>query len=800
MRDSNHSRILRFIVPEIKCSSCKDAIRNLILFDDKIQASAVCVDIIKHEVTVGIHTNDQRSDRDILDRIQTVLSEGGFTLTPAKPLWHYIVKGVAGSVIGLILLILAASGVVIPFIPLAVFSCVMMALTIYLGWEVYRSAFTSLKTFFKTKRLNMDVLFVMSTLTALAVSLASLFVPWLPMMFDAALLILSFRQIGIALEERARRKIVSGLNFLDRLPSRVIKIQNGKRKEINIRDIEPNDLILVKQDEIIPVDGIAEQECQVYQTIYNGNPHPVIVKGGEYLLSGTRVAQGELMVSAKKSVNESYLAITEKYVDEIQQKRAPIEKTTDKILSYFVPFVLGIAAVAGIVLFSLSLPILAIQCIVATLVTACPCTLGFIVPLIMNIGIRKGQEKGITFKGGNAIEMASRIDCLVFDLHGTLTLGKKSCQRIVSLTDAMTQTDILKVIYLLEKNEKHAVACTLYQYAENNLATLFPQSIVTHKVSDYAGVQGWIDGNCYTLGNATWMMNHHIPFQQAMRPMIYLAKNNHVIAEIEVEDALREDARETIQALRQSGKDVYLCTGSDDQTAHYYAKQLGIAEDHVQPNCIPYDQASVLGLNQLSKVTFIHQLKQNGHDVAFIGDGGNDTPAVASAFGIAIAGRSDEKTEDCAHALIQGPLLRPLLHLFYVASKTVRNIKVSLGISLAYNMSGLLLASGILIGVGFVIHPALGALLMVLQVCLMLGIAYYFRKQSYDVLEKKDKSTHASSFWHVLHCIGMNKTVLPLNRNPSRSTTFSRNHDRSQPVCVSNTEVLQPSLRFPMQQ
>ncbi|OGT55423.1 MAG: hypothetical protein A3F43_03790 [Gammaproteobacteria bacterium RIFCSPHIGHO2_12_FULL_42_10] len=786
-------RIIRFRIPEIVCPNCAQSIRTLLGNDLNIAPKTVYIDIPTKEVAIVIDSDRPESDHMIMQHVKNAL-QPMFTLSPTRLIWPLILKGILGTIAGIALVVLMVGGWGIPLIGSVLIAAVSSVLTLYLGWNIYQSAFLTL---FKTRRLNMDALFTISTLVALVVSIVACFVPGLPMMFDAALLILGFRQLGLAIEESAKKKILTGLTFDDRMPRVVAKFEDDQWKEVSVGSLKAGDVITIPKGEVIPVDGRCDDACSfVHETNYNGNPDPIAISRGRLLRSGCRVGQtvSSMQMTVLKTYDESYHMKIDNMIFDLQNKRASVEKTADKILRYFVPIVIIIACIAGIVVGCFFPPALAIQCVVATLVSACPCTLGFIIPLVVNVGIKKGREQGVFFKGGEPLEATAEVNTIVFDLNGTLTTGQKTVNSVSIMPDAIDSSSaIMKILTLLESRAKdsHTVAEVILDYTQKRLTEPLTEAERDSATVEtlHSGVIGRIADEEYLLGNMTMMRERGVQIASAVSEgeivgvdqVIYLAKGNRVLAKINISDPLRKDASAVICALKKSGKDVHLCTGSDEVTAAHYANQLGIPVRNIQFNCIPCDvivnqnvrnekMASLAHQNDIiarkTKLKVIQDLQKLGRKVAFIGDGGNDAPAMTACLGIAVqSDTTDAVTEAEASVLIQGPRLRPLLAAFAVSCQTIRNIKLSLGVSLAYNMTTLLLAGGLLVSIGFVLNPAVGVLLMIAQACLLLGMTYYYQRKPLKLPSER----------------GMNSTnrVLPILVNDSpRSTVTVRNEQR----------------------
>lgn len=626
-------------------------------------------------------------------------------------------------------------------LPLASIS---VLLTFILGANSYYDAWSKLT---KTRTLTMDSLFALSTAAILIVSVASLFVPWLPMMFDAALLIYGFRHIGIAIEESLKEKI-SSTKFLDRAPKTVRLQTIDGSKSISLKKIKINDIIIINPGELIPLDGVCLDERSIYNTIISGSPLPRLLQINNVVLAGMRLAHDAkpLTIRVSKNAHESYLARLDAHIEQSILEKAPIELKTGTILNYFIPAVLGLAVLAGIVIGFYFTPALAIQTAVSVLVSACPCTLGLITPLAVKTGIHKAAEHGVQFKSAKSLQLAEQIDTVIFDLNGTLTTGIPKVTQFTTAiqSNQLSNSELLAICAALEEESNHPIGKAIFSYAKEKE----PEKLEVTELekSHHSGVSGQINGKKYTLGSLTLMHeqgivlpdNMTLPVLDSGDHLIFLAQEHRVIGFIKITDPLRDDAYRTINSLTAMGKQVHLCTGADKETAARYAKALGIKE--VVAECIA-----------TSKTDHIQSLRKKGQKVAMIGDAGNDAPAMAACdFGIAIASLGgDELTQQKADAVIHNGCLLPIASAFAISKQAVSNIKQNLGMSLGYNLAALFISSGFSLAIGFMMNPAIGVTLMILQACFILLNVYRFKKQPLEHLQETSHSAQEASYKEI---------------------------------------------------
>lgn len=768
-----------FYINGMTCGGCASIIENALL-----DAYSTRLELFKADTTskdpkktiIMLADQDKEKHKDTWERIRKQIEELGYNCEPyeylpideqeqtqdtisTEPLvepqskfqefidWgkslitsHWF-QGILGCSVGIALLIamLATGGLPLAaMIPLASISII---LTLTLGANSYYDAW---KKFVNSQTLTMDSLFAISTISVMVISLVSFFVPWLPMMFDVGLLIYGFRHIGIAIEETIKEKI-SSAKFQDRAPKIVdVRLQNTLIKT-PLFQIKPDDIIVINPGEIIPLDGICLEETWLYNTITTGAILPRRFSPESKVLAGMRVAENgrPLAIKVTSTLKESYLARLDANIAQSIAQKTPLEIQTQQVLTYFIPAVIGLAITSGVIV-SLFFPAaLAIQCAISVLVSACPCTLGLIIPLAVKTGVNKAAEYGIQFKKAQ-IQDPEQIDTVVFDLNGTLTLGVPTVTYYSPLANTDISPDqLLNICDALEKESLHPVGKAIYSYTQKNCTR--KTGTATLDASHHSGVTGTIDGVQYTIGSRTLMEEKGISVAaieesvtlEAGESMIFIARRDPQttqdtpIGYIVVTDPLRKDAKQMIDALIKMGKEVILCTGADEKTAMRYAKALGITKVHASCTATHIEEGD------RSKPAFIHSLKKSGHVVAMVGDAANDAQALGeSDFGIAILSHdSDELTRQHAGAIIQSDSLLPIVNIFAIARQTVTNINQNLLLSFAYNFVSILLAGGLLLAVGITVPPALGVVFMALQACTVLLNVYLFKNEPLDYVQ-----------------------------------------------------------------
>ena len=329
--------------------------------------------------------------------------------------------GALGCLAGIAVLITCLTAGALPLAAMIPLVSLSVLLTLILGANSYYQAWSKLT---KSHTLTMDSLFALSTAVIVIVSIASLFVPWLPMMFEAGLLIYGFRHIGIALENTIKEKIGSA-KFQDRAPKTVRLQTQGGLVDTPLAQIQPDQIIMVNPGEIIPLDGVCEDESIIYNTIITGATLPRYFFPNDEVpnykvLAGMRLAEHNtkpLKIRVTKTQKQSYLARLDAGIEQAALEKSPIELKTGKLLGYFIPTVIALAVISGIIIGLFFSPALGIVCAVSVLVCACPCTLGLITPFAVKTGMYKAAENGVQFKSAKTLQQAEQIDTVIFDLN-----------------------------------------------------------------------------------------------------------------------------------------------------------------------------------------------------------------------------------------------------------------------------------------------------------------------------------------------------------------------------------------------
>lgn len=650
---------------------------------------------------------------------------------------NHWMKALFGLLWGAGLLVFTLSGVALPFMAYAALTAATSLVTLYLGIGVYSAAWNALLA----QRWNSNTLYSISTLTILAISILSIFIPGLPVMVEAAPLVLGFWHLGEGIEHTLLGEINKKLDVRDGMPLKV-RMKAESTRDVLVTSLQRDDIIIVNSGDIIPVDGICQSEVFMDTASINGSPELKRFTRGKAIKSGMRVAPHSqaLEMRVTESYKNSYLSLVAQNLKKADNQKAPMELFADKILHYFIPGLIGIALASGVIIGTFFTPALALECVVAVLVSACPCALSLITPMAVKIGIKKALEKGVYFKNGRALQASADIDSVVFDLNGTLTQGN-----VVVKSLSITDTRYLPYIALLEAQSSHPVAKVIQSYIEQKKGYVKKNMTITAvDKSHHSGVAAQINGELFIIGNGPMLKEYGItsieaPYDNTQNGSIYIVCGKRVVGQIALEDPLREDAVATIKQLQGLGKTVHICTGADAVFAEHYAKTLGISPQHICANAV----ALLTKPGEVSKSDYVQKLQREGHKVAMVGDAANDVTAIAySNIGIAI--KSDigaEVTQQRAGITLQQGLLYPIVTAFDVAKKTTQNITQNLFISLTYNTVITSVAAGLFVSLGFALNPALGVALMVLESTIVLANLYRLKHQNIQSLKTQPLST-----------------------------------------------------------
>ena len=566
--------------------------------------------------------------------------------------------------------------------------------------------------------------------------------------FESAGTILTLITVGKYLETKAKGKTSDAISKLINLaPKTAVVIRNEKEIEIKTEEIVKGEIVIIKPGTSIPVDGIIiDGNSSVDQSSITGESIPVDKKIGDNVISGTINKNGYLKIQATKVGNDTTLSQIIKLVEEASNSKAPISKLADKVSGIFVPCVITIAIIATIIWLLLGQSFeFALSIGIAVLVISCPCALGLATPVAIMVGTGKGAQNGILIKSAESLELLHKIDTVVLDKTGTITEGKPVVTDII--TD-LEKNEMLKIAASLEKQSEHPLGQAVVEELENKNLELLP--IEDFKAISGRGIKGIINGATYYGGNIAFMQENNINVGELLnksktlleqgKTVLYFAKENCVIGIIGVADTIKQKSMQAIDELKNKNIEVVMITGDNKIVAEAIGKQLGI--DKVISEVLPQD-----------KEKEVEKLQKQGKNVAFVGDGINDSPALVKAdVGLAIGSGTDIAIESADVVLVKNNLL-DVVTAINLSKAVIKNIKINLFWAFFYNAIGIPVAAGIFyLKFGFKLSPMIGALAMSFSsVCVVtnaLRLKKFRAKYNYDnkqidnLIEKKEEKVN----------------------------------------------------------
>lgn len=591
------------------------------------------------------------------------------------------------------------------------------------GRDFFKNAFSQAKQ----GRANMDTLVAMSTGVAFLYSLFVLLFPETAhrlgihdhLYFEAAAVVVTFILLGKLLEEKAKSNTSSALKKLIGLQPKTVTLINELHEEriVPIAYVVKGDTILVKPGEKVSVDGtVVSGSSFVDESMITGEPLGVEKNAGSKVFAGTINQKGSFVFKAEKVGGDTVLGQIIKMVQQAQGSKAPVQKLVDKVAGIFVPLVISIALLSFIFWFFISKEhsfTLGLQAFVSVLVISCPCALGLATPTAIMVGIGKGAENGILIKDAESLELGHKVNAVVLDKTGTITYGKPELTDISWMEGEETKEN-LDLLYQIERLSEHPLAESVVQYYKKNYHPA--ESVVSINIENQTGrgIKAFANGYEFNIGNLELMkengiqvapnlMNKFIEWSDQAKTVIFCAKNKSVLAVMAMADLIRENSANAVKQLKEKGVPVYLLTGDHQSSAAAIAKQAGIDQFHW--SMLPSDKDS-----------FIRQLQANRKIVAAVGDGINDTQALAQADVSIAMGKGSDIAIDVAKMTIISSDLIKIPAALKLSSKTVKTIKQNLFWAFIYNAISIPIAAGILFPItGFMLNPMIAGLAMALS-------------------------------------------------------------------------------------
>ncbi len=573
----------------------------------------------------------------------------------------------------------------------------------------------------KHRTVSMDTLVALSTGVAYLFSMFNTLFPqfWhqrgleAHVYFEAAAVIITFILLGRLLEEKAKGNTSAALKKLIGLQPKTVTLITGQaeQKQIPVEEVKIGNIILAKPGEKIAVDGkVTYGSSYVDESMLSGEPVPVLKQQHDKVYAGTINQKGSFQFQAEKVGDETMLAQIIQMVKDAQGSKAPVQKLADKIASVFVPVVMSIALLSFIVWniadgtngFTHGL-----LAMITVLIIACPCALGLATPTAIMVGIGKGAENGILIKNAESIELAKKVNAVVLDKTGTITEGRPEVTDILWLNE----NDLAKaILYSLEKQSEHPLAEAIVNH--------FGNAKTTH-ISDFKsitgkGVRAVAEGKTWFAGNKRLLEENNIHIDSTLletakkwsanaKTVIWFADSENAVAAVAIADKIKENSAEAIHRLQNSGIEVYMLTGDNENTAKAIASQAGI--NYFKAETLPGEKAE-----------FIKKLQGEGKIVAMAGDGINDSAALAQAdVGIAM-GKGSDIAIDVAEMTIISSDLNKIPQAIRLSKQTVTTIRQNLFWAFIYNVIGIPIAAGILYPfTGFLLNPMIAGAAMAMS-------------------------------------------------------------------------------------
>jgi Cu+-exporting ATPase len=551
-----------------------------------------------------------------------------------------------------------------------------------------------------------------------------------PVYFEAAAVITTLVLLGQVLELRARSRTNAALQALLGLAPKFARVvgDDGAERDVPVEELRVGTVFRVRPGERVPADGeVLEGESAVDESMLTGEPIPVTKTAEARVSAATQNGRGTLLVRATRVGGETMLAQIVRMVGEAQRTRAPIQRLADVVSAWFVPVVLAAAAVTFVVwLVAGPEPRFAHALVnaVAVLVIACPCALGLATPMSIMVGTGLGATAGVLIKNAEALETLERVDTIVVDKTGTLTMGKPTLT-VVETTGDKSRAEILTFAASLEAASEHPIALAILAGAAAE--GVAPRAVASFESITGKGVRGTVDGRTVAIGNEAMLGELGIALDARTRAraeslraggatLVFLVVEGGLGGLLAIEDPLKETSMEAVRHLQNRDLRIVMLTGDSPTTAHAVAKKLGITE--VRAGVLPDGKAAV-----------VEELTRAGAVVAMAGDGINDAPALAKAHvGIAMGSGTDVAIESAGITLVKGDL-RGIERARNLSKHTMRNIRQNLVLAFIYNALGVPVAAGVLYPVfGLLLSPMIAAAAMSLSSVSVIGNALRLRR------------------------------------------------------------------------
>ena len=572
-------------------------------------------------------------------------------------------------------------------------------------------------------RANMDTLVALSTGIAFLISLFNTFYPefWTTrgfaahVYYETAAVIITFITLGKLLEARAKSNTSAALKKLMGLqPKSLTVLKNDEVTEIPLSQVMPGDTVVIKPGERIPVDGVLlAGESFVDESLVTGEPLPVKKSRGDEVFSGTINQKGSFRFRAKAVGSETLLSRIIEMVREAQGSKAPVQKLVDKIAAVFVPVVMGISIVTFLVWLLAGGPDAfthALLTSIAVLVIACPCALGLATPTAIMVGVGKGAANNILIRDAESLEQAHQVDAVILDKTGTITAGKPTVVDI-SWSEHADPEELKAVLLAMESRSEHPLGEAISRYLRE-AGVKESENITSFTSLTGEGIRATVNGGRnYAVGSLEFVHQFNLAlgteekslgeqWQREAKTVVYFVSDSRLLAMIAIADEIKQGSAEAIESLVKKGLEVYMLTGDSEATAEAVARATGI--EHYRARTMPADKAE-----------FVKLLQEKGKKVAMVGDGINDSQALAEADISIAMGHGSDIAMDVARMTLITSDLRSLPRAFRLSKITVRGIRQNLFWAFIYNIIGIPVAAGVLYPInGFLLDPMIAGAAM----------------------------------------------------------------------------------------
>jgi Cu2+-exporting ATPase len=570
---------------------------------------------------------------------------------------------------------------------------------------------------------NMDTLVALSTGIAFLFSVFNTFFPefWHArgihphVYYEAAAVVIVFISLGKLLEERAKSKTSSAIKKLMGLQPKTVRVVvNGTEQELPIASVKVGNIILVRPGEKIPVDGVViSGSSYVDESMISGEPVAVEKDSGKKVFAGTINQNGSFQFEAQKVGGDTILAHIIKMVQEAQGSKAPVQKLVDKIAGIFVPVVIGISILTFMIWMVAggdNAFTHALLTSITVLVIACPCALGLATPTAIMVGVGKGAENNILIKDAESLELAHKVNAVILDKTGTITEGKPMVTNLHWVDNDANK--FINVMYSMENQSEHPLAQAVATQLKDSGASLMTLS--SFESITGRGVTSRVNDSVYFIGNRKLIEEKNInvsetisrladAWQTEAKTVIYFSDHEKLLAILAIADKIKSTSKDAVDALQKKGIAVYLLTGDNLATAQSVAKQVGI--NHFKAEVLPSEKAD-----------FVKQLQREGKVVAMVGDGINDSHALAQADVSIAMGKGSDIAMDVAKMVLITSDLQSIPKALNLSTRTVHGIRQNLFWAFIYNVIGIPIAAGLLYPInGFLLDPMIAGAAMALS-------------------------------------------------------------------------------------